>query len=48
MYRLKCDVKSYGWGKVGHESLAAKLAEAGYGFEVDPNTPYAEVCKGLG
>ncbi|KAL2313397.1 Mannose-6-phosphate isomerase [Schizosaccharomyces pombe] len=46
MYRLKCDVKSYGWGKVGHESLAAKLAEAGYGFEVDPNTPYAELWMG--
>ena len=44
---LKCQVKSYAWGKVGQDSLCAQLAENGLDeLEVEDTTPYAELWMG--
>ncbi|RKF80738.1 Mannose-6-phosphate isomerase [Golovinomyces cichoracearum] len=48
LIRLQCGVNSYDWGKIGHESFAAKFAEATSAddFTVKENRPYAELWMG--
>ncbi|KAL2869297.1 mannose-6-phosphate isomerase pmi1 [Aspergillus lucknowensis] len=48
LLRLQCGVNSYDWGKVGHESAAAKYAAttASAGFSIEPEKPYAELWMG--
>lgn len=53
---IKCGVNSYPWGKTGHDSIAARLCEAGKGysgddgkdsdFSIDDKKPYAEMWMG--
>nr|BAD44147.1 phosphomannose isomerase (din9) [Arabidopsis thaliana] len=44
--RLRCFVKNYEWGKLGPESLVARLQEANTGQRVDSEIPYAEFWMG--
>lgn len=44
--RLRCAVKNYEWGKLGHDSLVARLHEANSGNRVDPAVPHAELWMG--
>ncbi|EAU39175.1 mannose-6-phosphate isomerase [Aspergillus terreus NIH2624] len=48
LLRLQCGVNSYDWGKVGHESAAAKYAAitAASDFSIDAEKPYAELWMG--
>ncbi|KAL2821243.1 mannose-6-phosphate isomerase [Aspergillus cavernicola] len=48
LIRLQCGVNSYDWGKVGHESAAAKYAAttAAVDFSIEPEKPYAELWMG--
>ncbi|KAI9838382.1 MAG: Mannose-6-phosphate isomerase [Sarea resinae] len=48
LFRLQCGVNSYDWGKVGHESAAAKYAAAtpSQGFSIEEQKPYAELWMG--
>lgn len=41
---LKCPVKQYDWGKVGSDSLVAKILKQ-QNEPVDESLPYAEVSK---
>ena len=43
---LKCEVQQYAWGKIGQESQVALLAKNRPDFEVQANTPYAELWMG--
>ena len=44
---LKCQVKTYAWGKTGTDSLVAELAAEGMDeLEVNEGTPYAELWMG--
>jgi mannose-6-phosphate isomerase len=44
LIRLQCGVNSYEWGKVGHESAAAKYGAATPGAcTIEDEKPYAEV-----
>jgi mannose-6-phosphate isomerase len=42
MYRLRCAVQNYEWGKLGLESKVAQFARASF-IDVKADTPYAEV-----
>lgn len=44
--RLRCAVKNYEWGRLGPDSLVARLYEANSGKRVDPAIPYAELWIG--
>ncbi|KAI3451771.1 hypothetical protein Pfo_008436 [Paulownia fortunei] len=44
--KLKCSVKNYDWGKVGKESVVARLHAKNSGEEVDGDEPYAEFWMG--
>lgn len=44
--RLRCFVKNYEWGKLGPDSLVARLQEANSGRRVDPAIPHAEFWMG--
>ncbi|KAF3482534.1 mannose-6-phosphate isomerase [Arthroderma uncinatum] len=48
LFRLQCGVNSYGWGKVGSESAAARYAAATpvEGFSVESDKRYAELWMG--
>ncbi|KAL2795069.1 mannose-6-phosphate isomerase [Aspergillus keveii] len=48
LLRLQCGVNSYDWGKVGHESAAAKYAAttAPADFSIESEKPYAELWMG--
>ncbi|CEL05564.1 Putative Mannose-6-phosphate isomerase [Aspergillus calidoustus] len=48
LLRLQCGVNSYDWGKVGHESAAAKYAAttATADFSIESEKPYAELWMG--
>ncbi|KAL4786368.1 mannose-6-phosphate isomerase [Aspergillus varians] len=48
LLRLQCGVNSYDWGKVGHESAAAKYAAttASGDFSIESEKPYAELWMG--
>ncbi|KAL4915930.1 mannose-6-phosphate isomerase [Aspergillus aurantiobrunneus] len=48
LLRLQCGVNSYDWGKVGHESAAAKYAatSAAADFSIESEKPYAELWMG--
>jgi hypothetical protein len=44
MWKLKCAVQTYAWGKTGGTSEVAQLTSAGdSSFRIDPNANYAEV-----
>jgi len=44
---MKCQVKTYAWGKTGSDSLVAELAAEGLDeLEVQERTPYAELWMG--
>ncbi|XP_010470600.1 PREDICTED: mannose-6-phosphate isomerase 2-like isoform X3 [Camelina sativa] len=44
--RLRCFVKNYEWGKLGPDSLVARLQEANSGGKVDAAVPHAEFWMG--
>ncbi|KAI2790786.1 Mannose-6-phosphate isomerase [Penicillium oxalicum] len=48
LLRLQCGVNSYDWGKVGHESAAARYAAttAPSDFSIESEKPYAELWMG--
>ncbi|KAL4950674.1 mannose-6-phosphate isomerase [Aspergillus filifer] len=48
LLRLQCGVNSYDWGKVGHDSAAAKYAAmtAAADFSIESEKPYAELWMG--
>lgn len=47
MFRLRCAVQTYGWGKIGSTSAVANLSCSGNpGFACDAATPYAELWMG--
>ncbi|CAP36419.2 Protein CBG19118 [Caenorhabditis briggsae] len=47
MEQLQCHVKQYAWGKYGEESEVARLFADGHdNFQIDNNTPYAELWMG--
>lgn len=47
IFPLKCQVKTYAWGKLGQASLVGRLAEAGLDEAVlTAGTPYAELWMG--
>ncbi|OJJ49941.1 hypothetical protein ASPZODRAFT_128524 [Penicilliopsis zonata CBS 506.65] len=48
LFRLQCGVNSYDWGKIGHESTAAKYAAttAVPNFSIEAEKPYAELWMG--
>lgn len=48
LIRLQCGVNSYEWGKVGHESAAAKFAAAtpSNKLSIEQEKPYAELWMG--
>ena len=43
VYKLKCAVQNYDWGKVGSESKVAQFAQISKDFETQLDKPYAEV-----
>ena len=47
LFALKCQVKTYAWGKLGTDSLVGRLAEQGLeDIEIHSGTPYAELWMG--
>lgn len=47
IFPLKCQVKTYAWGKLGEESLVGLLANEGLEqLEITSNVPYAELWMG--
>lgn len=47
VYKLRCDVQTYAWGKLGMDSEVARLAKlADPDFTVDEQQPYAELWMG--
>ncbi|KAI0967137.1 mannose-6-phosphate isomerase [Xylaria arbuscula] len=48
LLRLQCGVNSYDWGKIGHESAAAKFAAAtpSDNLTIESEKPYAELWMG--
>jgi len=43
---LSCACKTFSWGKIGSDSAVAQLTKGQAGFEVDDETPYAELWMG--
>ena len=43
---LNCAVQKYAWGKIGLESQVAQLARNKPNFDIDTNSPYAELWMG--
>lgn len=47
LFPLRCDVKTYAWGRLGHMSLVGRLKQAGDSdFDIDEETPYSELWMG--
>ncbi|KAI5818633.1 mannose-6-phosphate isomerase [Pyronema omphalodes] len=48
LFQLQCGANSYDWGKIGHDSAAARFAAAteSSGFQIESNKPYAELWMG--
>ncbi|RIA95025.1 mannose-6-phosphate isomerase [Glomus cerebriforme] len=46
VYKLKCAVQNYDWGKVGSESKVAQFAQNSNDFEIQLDKPYAELWMG--
>ncbi|KAF6168364.1 hypothetical protein GIB67_018204 [Kingdonia uniflora] len=44
--KLVCGVQSYDWGKIGGESMVAKLFSLNSGVEIELDKPYAEFWMG--
>ncbi|XP_050374427.1 mannose-6-phosphate isomerase 1-like [Argentina anserina] len=44
--RLRCSVKNYDWGILGHHSKVARLSALNSGSDIDPSKPYAEFWIG--
>ncbi|KAM7518539.1 hypothetical protein LguiB_017501 [Lonicera macranthoides] len=47
IYRLKCSVQNYDWGRIGSESTVAKLFSLNSKVEIKEDKPYAEMWKPL-
>lgn len=49
VFRLRCSIQNYDWGKQGRSSLVAQYAKAAVGedYEVEDDKYYAEVRLGL-
>ncbi|CAG8631503.1 13444_t:CDS:2 [Acaulospora morrowiae] len=46
VYRLKCAVQSYAWGKIGIKSKVAQFAQDVEDFRAESDKPYAELWMG--
>ncbi|CAB4423167.1 unnamed protein product [Rhizophagus irregularis] len=46
VYKLKCAVQNYDWGKIGSESKVAQFAQISKDFEIQLDKPYAELWMG--
>lgn len=46
LVRLKCSVQNYDWGRIGHESLVAKMFSSNCDAEIDESEHYAELWMG--
>ncbi|KAL8250879.1 hypothetical protein R6Q59_034572 [Mikania micrantha] len=46
LVRLKCSVQNYDWGRIGHESLVAKMFSGNCDGEIDESKHYAELWMG--
>eukprot|EP00794_Sanderia_malayensis_P011164 gene11164-12337_t len=46
IFRLKCAVQNYAWGKIGENSIVANLATCDREFKVEDEQPYAELWMG--
>ncbi|CAG8529992.1 4348_t:CDS:2 [Diversispora eburnea] len=46
VYRLKCAVQHYEWGKIGIESKVAQFIKGVDNFQIEDNKPYAELWMG--
>lgn len=46
IFKLKCCVKNYDWGKIGRDSSVAQLYSKNSGEEADDFKPYAEFWMG--
>lgn len=44
IFPLKCAVQNYAWGKVGEDSIVARLATCDNDFSLINDRTYAEVC----
>lgn len=46
LVKLKCSVQNYDWGRIGYDSLVAKLFERNCGRQIDEKKHYAEFWMG--
>ena len=47
LFPLRCDVKTYAWGRLGNRSLVGRLKDAGdTDFDIAQDTPYSELWMG--
>ncbi|KAM7524214.1 hypothetical protein LguiA_014116 [Lonicera macranthoides] len=46
IYRLRCSVQNYDWGRIGSESTVAKLFSLNSKVEIEEEKPYAEMWMG--
>ncbi|KAI3726457.1 hypothetical protein L1987_66254 [Smallanthus sonchifolius] len=46
LVRLKCSVQNYDWGRIGHESLVARMFSSNCDDEIDDSKHYAELWMG--
>ncbi|CAG8655644.1 1356_t:CDS:2 [Funneliformis caledonium] len=46
IFRLKCAVQNYDWGKIGNESKVAQFAQISKDFEIQLDKPYSELWMG--
>ncbi|KAJ4973640.1 hypothetical protein NE237_006814 [Protea cynaroides] len=44
--RLRCSVQNYDWGRIGEDSMVARLFSLNSGSDIEPNKPYAELWMG--
>ncbi|KAK9066915.1 hypothetical protein SSX86_014239 [Deinandra increscens subsp. villosa] len=46
LVRLKCSVQNYDWGRIGHESLVARMFSSNCDDEIEEGKHYAELWMG--
>ncbi|KAL7221553.1 hypothetical protein ACSBR1_023498 [Camellia fascicularis] len=46
LQRLRCSVKNYDWGRIGHESRVSRLFSRNSGLHIEEGKPYAEFWMG--
>ncbi|WOL18478.1 mannose-6-phosphate isomerase 1-like [Canna indica] len=44
--RLRCSIQNYDWGRIGEESMVARLFERNCAAEIESSRPYAEFWMG--